>query len=142
MIDVQEEIYLWEDLLHSVSKVLGEVDDGRSQVKDKWDDPTPSFDRAEWLMSDVYDFIEGRLQELDPTYSERAACGTKAKAQAKKALSYGVNFQAFKGLPYEETDRALSYIEEHGLVSMNYEATKKALREFRDYELRKKLNLQ
>ena len=142
MIDVQEEIYLWEDLLHSVSKVLGKVDDGRSQVKDKWDDPTPSFDRAEWLMSDVYDFIEGRLQELDPTYSERAAWGTKAKAQAKKALSYGVNFQAFKGLPYEETDRALSYIEEHGLVSMNYEATKKALREFRDYELRKKLNLQ
>ena len=142
MIDVQEEIYLWEDLLHSVSKVLGEVDDGRSQVKDKWDDPTPSFDRAEWLMSDVYDFIEGRLQELDPTYSERNAWTAKAKAQAKKALSYGVNFQAFKGLPYEETDRALSYIEEHGLVSMNYEATKKALREFRDYELRKKLNLQ
>ena len=142
MVDVQEEIYLWEDLLDKVSDVLGDVDDRRSKAKSKWDEKTPEFDRVEWLMSDVYDYIEGRLQELDPTYSERKAWGTKAKAQAKKALSYGVNFQAFKGLPYDETDRALIYIEEHGLVSMNYEATKKALREFRDYELRKKLNLQ
>lgn len=142
MIDVQEEIYLWKDLRDKVSEVLGDVDDSRSKTKDKWNDPTPEFDRVEWLMSDVFDYIEGRLQELDPTYSERRAWGTKAKAQAKKALSYGINFQAFKGLPYDETDRALTYIEEHGLVSMNYEATKKALREFRDYELRKELNLQ
>ena len=142
MIDVQGEIYLWEDLRDKVSKVLGDVDASRSKTKDKWNDPTPEFDRVEWLMSDVFDYIEGRLQELDPTYSERMAWGTKAKAQASKALSYGVNFQAFKGLPYDETDRALSYLEEHGLLSMNYEATKKALREFRDYELRKELNLQ
>lgn len=142
MVDVQEEIYLWEDLLDKVSDVLSDVDDSRSKAKDKWDEETPEFDRLEWLMSDVYDYIEGRLQELDPTYSERNAWTAKAKAQAKKTLSYGVNFQAFKGLPYDETDRALIYLEEHGLVSMNYEATKKALREFRNYELRKKLNLQ
>ena len=142
MVDIQEEIYLWEDLLDKVSDVLSDVDDRRSKAKDKWDDPTPEFDRLEWLISDVYDYIEGRLQELDPTYSERNAWTAKAKAQAQKALSYGVNFQAFKGVPYDETDRALIYLEEHGLVSMNYEATKKALREFRNYELRKKLNLQ
>ena len=139
MIAVEEEIYLWEDLLHSISRVLGDVDSGRSQVKDKWDDPTPAFDRAEWLLSDVYSFIEGRLQELDPEYSERQAWGAKAKAQARKALSYGINFQALRGLPYEDTDRALVYIEEHGLVSMSYEATRKALWEFRDYELRERL---
>ena len=140
MIEVQEEKYVWEDLLHSVSKVLSEIGDGRAQVKE-----TDSFDRAEWLMSDVYDFIEGRLQELDPTYSERKAWSPKARAQAKKALkkalSYGINYQAFKGVPYEETDRALKYIEARGLESMNYEATRKALREFRDDELRKRVNL-
>ena len=136
MIEVQEEKYVWEDLLHSVSKVLSEIGDGRAQVKE-----TDSFDRAEWLMSDVYDFIEGRLQELDPTYSERKAWNPKARAQAKKALSYGINYQAFKGVPYEETDRALKYIEANGLESMNYEATRKALSEFRDNELRKRVNL-
>ena len=35
----------------------------------------------------------------------------------------------------EQSDKACD-------IYMNYEATKKALREFRDYELRKKLNLQ
>lgn len=136
MKEFNEEIYVWEDLLHSVSKVLGEIGDGRSQVED-----TASFDRAEWLMSDVYDFIEGRLQELDPTYSEHKAWSPKAKAQAKKALSYGINYQAFKGVPYEETDNALIYIESHGLESMNYEATRQALREFRESEQRKRRNL-
>ena len=47
----------------------------------------------------------------------------------------------FKGVPYEETDRALKYIEARGLESMNYEATRKALSEFRDDELRKRVNL-
>lgn len=136
MIQEEEEKYVWEDLLHSVSKVLSAIGDGRTQVKE-----TASFDRAEWLMSDVYDFIEGRLQELDPTYSERKAWSPKAKAQAKKALSYGINYQAFKGVPYEETDNALIYIEAHGLASMNYEATRKALREFRNYEHMKRGNI-
>lgn len=131
----REEIYLWEDLLHSVNEVLGMIGDSRSQVKDRWDDPTPSFDRAEHLMAEVYDFIDGRIQELDPYYSERTACGSKAKAQARKALSYGINYQAFKGIPYEETDRALSFIEGHGLSSMNYEATRQAILQFWEAEL-------
>ena len=73
MIEVQEEKYVWEDLLHGVSKVLSEIGDGRAQVK--------------------------------------------------------------------ETDRALKYIEANGLESMNYEATRKALSDVRDYELRKRVNL-
>ena len=48
MKNLSEEIYVWEDLLHSVSRVLVEIGDGRSEVED-----TASFDRAEWLMSDV-----------------------------------------------------------------------------------------
>lgn len=134
MLPPDEEKYLWEDLLHSVSKVLGEIDSGRSKAKDNWDEPTPAFDRVEWLLSDVYDYIEGQLQELDHTYSERTAWGEKAKAQAKKVLSYGINFQAFKGIPYDETDNALIFIEKHGLASMNYEETRKALRKFRETE--------
>ena len=141
MLAPEEEVYEWEDLLHSVSNLLSEVSDKRTKVKDRWDEETPAFDKVEWLMSDIYDYIEGRLQELDPTYSERTAWGTKAKAQARKVLSYGINVQAFKGLPYEETDRALIYIEEHGLESMSYEATKKALRDFRKDEMRKRLQL-
>lgn len=134
MISAEDEVYIWEDILHSVSNVLSDIGDGRSQVKETWDEDTPSFDRIEWILSDAYDFIEGRLQELDPTYSERTAWSSKAKAQASKALSYGINFQAFKGLAYDETDKALNYIEEHGLVSMNYEETREALRKFRDSE--------
>ena len=137
----EKEVYAWEELLEKVSDLLSEVSDKRSEVKDRWDEDTPAFDKVEWLMSDVYDYIEGRLQELDPTYSERTAWGAQARAQARKVLSYGINFQAFKGFPYDDTDRALVYIEEHGLVSMNYDATRKALREFRDYELRKRLKL-
>lgn len=134
MIAVEEEVYLWEDLRETLSSLLGKVDSSRSEVKETWDEKTPSFDRLEWILNDAYDFIDGRLQELDPTYSERTAWGSKAKAQARKALSYGINFQAFKGLPYDETDKALIYIEEHGLVSMNYEKTREALRAFRDAE--------
>ena len=139
MLSAKEEVYVWEDLLEKVCGLLDEVDDKRSQVKDRWDEATPAFDKVEWLVNDIYDYIEGRLQELDPTYSERTAWGTKAKAQAKKALSYGVNFQAFKWLSYEDTDRALRYLEEHGLVSMNYEITKKGLRSFIEYEALRKL---
>ena len=141
MMRAEEEVYLWEDLLHKVSNLLGEVDSSRGEAKDTWDEETPEFDRLEWLLSDAYGFIEGRLQELDTTYSERKAWGMKAKAQARKALSYGINYQALRGLPYEETDKALIYIEEHGLVSMNYEATQKALRQYRKSEESKMLQV-
>lgn len=137
MIEVQEEICEWEDLLYSVSKILSKIGDSRTQIRAS----KASFDRVEWLMSDVYDFIEGRLQELDPTYSERKACGPKTQAQAKRALSYGINYQAFKGVPYEETDNALIYIKAHGRESMSYEATRQALREFMKSEQRKMLHL-
>ena len=114
---------------------MNDICDKRAKVQDNWDEPTPSFNRAEWLVSDVYDFIEGRLQELDPGYSERTVYGKKAKAQARKALSYGINYQALKGLSYEETERVLKYIEEQGLESMDYEVTRKALKEYWGSEL-------
>ena len=81
-------------------------------------------------MSDAYGHIETRLRELVPTRDEPTD-RAQAQWQAKKALSHGVNFQAMRGLPYDETDAALRYIEEHGLVSMNYEATREALAEYR-----------
>ena len=130
MLAPEEERYIWEDLLHSISNLLGDVDSGRSQVRERWDDPTPAFDRLEHLLSDAYEHIEDRLQELDPMRREQAA-REQAQRQARKAVAHGVNFQAFRGLPYDETDAALMYIEEHGLVSMNYEATRKALQEYR-----------
>lgn len=40
MLAPEEERYIWEDLLHSVSNLLGDVDSGRSQVRERWDDPT------------------------------------------------------------------------------------------------------
>ena len=133
MIAVEMEINLWKDLLEGVSSLLNDICDKRAKVQDNWDEPTPSFNRAEWLVSDVYDFIEGRLQELDPVYSERTVYGKKA--QARKALSYGINYQALKGLSYEETERVLKYIEEQGLESMDYEVTRKALKEYWGSEL-------
>ena len=133
MIAVEDEVYIWEGLLHSVSNLLSDVDSGRSQVRERWDDPTPAFDQLEHLLSEAYGEIEGRLQEVDPEYSERKALGPKARAQAKKVLSYGVNFQGVRGLPYDETDSFLRYVEEHGLASMSYDATRQALQEYRAY---------
>ena len=130
MLAPEEERYIWEDLLHSVSNLLGDVDSGRSQVRNRWDDPTPAFDQLEHLLSDAYGQIESRIRELDPRRDDQAD-RAQAQWQAREALAHGVNFQAFRGLPYDETDVALRYIEEHGLVSMDYDATRKALQEYR-----------
>ena len=130
MLAPSEEVYIWEDLLHSVSNLLGDVDSGRSQVRERWDDPTPAFTQLEHILSDAYGHIKTRLKELAPKQDEETE-RAQAQWQARKALAHGVNFQAFKGLPYDETDAALRYIEEHGLVSMNYEATREALAEYR-----------
>ena len=123
MIAADEEVYILEELLHSVSNVLSEVDSGRKQVMERWDDPTPAYDKMENLLSEAYGQIESRLQKVDAEYSERKAPGSRAKAQARKVHSYGVNYQAMKGVPYEETDKVLLYLEKQDLASMNYEAT-------------------
>ena len=134
MITDDEEVYILEELLHSVSNVLSEVDSGRSQVMESIEAPTPAYDKVEKLLSEAYGEIEGRLQEVDAEYSERKSHGSRARAQAKKVLSYGVNYQAIKGVPYEETDKVLLYLEEHGLASMSYEATRDALSKYRRWE--------
>lgn len=138
MITVSEEIELWENLSREVSKVLSSICSSRNKVECSLQASTSSFDRAEHMMAEVYDFIDGRLQEIDPEYSERKAWGSKQKAQARKALSYGVNYQAFKGMPSEEMDRAFSYISKNGLSSMNYEATRQAILQFWGAELEAK----
>ena len=129
MIAADEEVYILEELLHSVSNVLSEVDSGRTQVMESIEAPTPAYDKVEKLLSEAYGEIEGRLQEVDAEYSERKSHGSRARAQAKKVLSYGVNYQAI-----EETDKVLLYLEEHGLASMSYEATRDALSKYRRWK--------
>ena len=129
MLAADEEVYILEELLHSVSNVLSEVDSGRSQVMESIEASTPAYDKVEKLLSEAYGEIEGRLQEVDAEYSERKSHGSRARAQAKKVLSYGVNFQGVRGLPYDETDSFLRYVEEHGLASMSYDATRRAIKE-------------
>lgn len=141
MLAPSEEVYIWEGLLQKVRKLLGNVDSGRTDAKTEYDEPTPSFNLLEDMLDDVRAMIEGRLQELDPSYSERTAWGSKAQAQARKLLLYGVNFQAMRGVPYDETDEVLVYLEEHGLVSMNYEATREALAEYRRAKVNEELRV-
>ena len=130
MISTEDEYFIWEELRDKVSRVLGEVEDGRSRVKSTWDEDTPSFDHLDHMLYAAHCYIEGRLQELEPQYSEWQAYGKREKSLAKKALSYGVNFQALTGLPDDEANEVLEYIKERGLASMSYEATRKALEEF------------
>ena len=91
------------------------------------------YDNLERLYSRVWDSIEGRMQELDPYY-----CGNTRRM--KEARENGINYIALQGLSTEEFSRAVKYIAEHGLASMNYETTRKALNEFFRYELDESIN--
>lgn len=122
MLTASEEVYIWEDLLQGVRKLLVKVDSGRTDVKERWDDATPEFNQMEDMLDAVRGMIECRIRELDPTRNDQAD-RAQVQWQARKALSHGVNFKAFSVLPYDETDAALRYLEEHGLVSMDYEMT-------------------
>lgn len=130
MLTASEEVYIWEDLLQCVRKLLGKVDSGRTDVKERWDDATPEFNQMEDMLDDVRAMIERRIRELDPTRYDQAD-RAQVQWQARKALSHGVNFKAMRVVPYDETDAALRYLEEHGLVSMDYEMTLVGISEYR-----------
>ena len=139
MITTGEEIFLWEELRDKILSLLDDVDDSRSQVKDKWDDPTPEFDCLEHMLADACDYVEGRIQELYPQYSEYKAYTKVEKQQAQEALQNNINFVALRKLcNSNEIQKAMIYIVSNDEASMKYDDTRKAINEFRNFELQLK----
>lgn len=132
MIAVDDELALWEELKEQVSDLLSTVDEKRSEVKDSWDEKTPEFDEVEFMLDDVKNYIEGRMFELWPSgYQFKRYVPNEWKPQAQEAAERGINYIGLGYMPTERKALAMDYIEAHGLSSMKYEDTAKAVREFR-----------
>ena len=131
-----DETYRLEAVKDALAQVFYQLDESRREsIRETGDALKPEYDNIEYMLSNVQNLIEGRIQELNPYYSEdqHSWCNEDAPmmVQMRQAREKGINYVALQGLSTEECDHAIRYISEHGLASMNYEATREALQEFR-----------
>lgn len=156
MIDVVEELYVegqaaidetyrLEAVKNAVVQALYQLDESRREsIRETGNRLTPEYDKLERMLGNVQDFIDGRIQELNPFYCERSYMffdeNAPIRVELRQAQQEGINYVALKGLPSDEYARAVEYISEHGLASMNYEATCQAVEEFRQAEREQSLS--
>ena len=132
-----DETYRLQAVKDALSQAFYQLDESRSEsARENDNNLKPEYDKIACMLSDVQDLIEGLMQELNPYYSDDEYSCFKESApirvQIRQARQAGINYVALRGLSTEECDHAIRYISEHGLSSMNYEATRKAMWEFRE----------
>ena len=131
-----EQSYSWERIRESVSHLLCEVDDERHDtVRFYGDQNTPEYDKLESMLEHVKDFIDGRIEELNPgSYKHRREFYHHAGREEREVLQYalqeGINAVALEKLPRNKRRDAIEYISERRLASMNYESACKAVIEY------------
>ena len=133
---VRVESIRWVQFKDAVEQLLNQLDTARDEsIRDTGDRNTPEYDSLERKLGDVLDSITGRLQELEPAYSENQVYWMSDTAPLKEIMRYarheGINYIALQGLSTAECKSAIEYISEHGLASMNYERACRAVSEYR-----------
>ena len=124
-----EKSYNWERIRDSLQQLLYEVYDERKDTARYFgDDDTHRYTKLELMLHRVQSYVEGQIEELHPgTYKHRRKVFREEREALQYALQEGINAVALENLPRAEWRDAVEYISEHGLASMNYEATKKAV---------------
>ena len=135
VLDAELEYSACEDRIEDIRHLMSIIDD---------DMPEDETERQkESALGQVYDhlwkcelMLMGRMNELEPDYCaeyERTyGFSTLFKKEAELARENGVNFVAlWEEVPGAESKaEAVAYITEHGLASLNYEATCEAIEEY------------
>ncbi len=128
-----EESYSWERIKDALSHLLCEAEDEqKSTARFTGDRNQPEYDKLRSMLEHVQSYVEGRIEELNPgSYKHNREVFHYAGREEREALQYalqeGVNAVALECLPRAEWWGAIEYISKHGLASLNYEATKKAV---------------
>ncbi len=123
----------WERIRDSLRHLLCEVDDERRKtVRYYGDSNTPEYDKLESMLEHVERYVEGQIEALNPgSYKQWYDFNFYATGERREMLQYafqeGINAVALESLPCSEWRGAIEYISEHGLASLNYEATRKAV---------------
>lgn len=138
MVAMEDEVNVLEGLRDELTQMIRVAEHAQSKVKTEWNESTPALEAVVSLLDDAMGHVEGRITELMPWFGEYYEHNTRAESrQAQEATRRGINYM---GLVYgiygvEEHGRAMEYISEHGLASMDYAATREAVRKFRKAEL-------
>ena len=135
MIEAYDELYYWQELRYGIEHQIGQIDEYRREVQETPWEVTPEFDRLEELLNDITEYIDGRMQELAPDRVSEHVYSREARQLAQEALSKGINYFGLSHLTPEDKTRAMEYITEHGLASMSYDKTRRAVQEFRKEDL-------
>ena len=128
-----EESYSWERIRDSLEHLLYEVEDEQNDTaRFTGDRNQPEYDKLRSMLEHVENYVTGRIEELHPgSYKHTREVSHYAGCEEREVLQYalqeGINAVALEVLPRAERRSAIEYISEHGLASLNYEATKKAV---------------
>ena len=128
-----EESHSWERIRDSLQHLLYEVEDEQKDTaRFTGDRNQPEYDKLMSMLEHAETYVIGRIEELHPgSYKHSREVFHYAGCEEREVLQYalqeGINAVALEVLPRAERRSAIEYISEHGLASMNYEATKKAV---------------
>ena len=91
--------------------------------------------KAEYRLTDTELAIRGRMNELNEDYCLRdgryGANGHSYSLRfARMAKAAGINYVALEHVNYRDREDAIRYIANNGLASLNYEATRAAIKKF------------
>ena len=144
VLDAELEYSACEDRIEDIRHLMSIIDD------DMPEDETERQKQS--ALGRVYDrlwecelMLMGRMNELEPDYCaeyERTyGFSTMYRKEAELARENGVNFVAlWEEVPGAESKaEAVAYITEHGLASLNYEATCAAIEEYKRDSLMRRI---
>ena len=143
-LDAELEYSACEDRIEDIRHLMSVIDD------DMPEDETERQKQS--ALGRVYDrlwecelMLMGRMNELEPDYCaeyERTyGFSTMFRKEAEIARENGVNFVAlWEQIPGAESKAdAVAYMKEHGLASLNYEATCAAIEEYKRDRLMRRI---
>ena len=128
-----EESHSWERIRDLLQHLLYEVDDEQKDTaRFTGDRNQPEYDKLMSMLEHAETYVTGRIEELHPgsyKFSREVFhyAGREEREMLQYALQEGINAVALECLPYAEWRGAIEYISDHGVSSMNYEASKKAV---------------
>ena len=130
-----DEANAWEMLSYEIWRLIGKVQENRMDYEQLTHAvETPEYDEVEARLTELQEYADGRAQELNPDYVElKYEYKYRSKLDremVRYATQEGINCFALESIhPIERRKSVIEYLSEHGLASMSYDATKRAIKE-------------
>ena len=144
VLDAELEYSACEDRIEDIRHLMSIIDDDMPEDETERQKES-AFGRVYDLLWKCELTLMGRMNELEPDYCaeyERDyGFSTRHRKEAELAREKGVNFVAlWEHVPGAESKaEAVAYITEHGLASLNYDATCAAIEEYKRDRLMRRI---